>query len=643
MSETRKLAAILVSDVVGYSRLTGADEDRILARLRTLRSDLIDPTIAVHHGRIVKRTGDGSIIEFRSVVDAVNCAVEVQRAMVERNAEVAPDKRIQFRIGIHLGDVVEESDGDLMGDGVNIAARLQSVAKPGAISLSKQAYWQVKGRLDLAVCDLGPTQLKNIAEPIRVYSLEVSVPAQAKLAKPAEPVTPAAPTPQKRRFGRAPLAAAFAALLVVIAGGAWWFLNANRPTPPRLSIVVLPFANLSGDPAQDYLVDALTDEVTTSLARIPGNFVIARNTAMTFKGKPVDAKAIGKDLGVRYVLEGSVQPSGNQVRVNAQLINADSGAHLWAEQFDTARADLLQMQDEIVTHLARSMQLQLTEAEGARLKRTPAANPNAEDLALQCVAGLRKGGYLGKEADAAYGLCEQALAVDPDNVLATDFLAIKTWLPASLGLSADPKADFKRADEVVSRMLARDPNDHYLLGSKGHILMFQAHYDEAIAEHERSLALDPSEADVVVGLAFDYLYLGQFEKSLEFFDKTIRMSPLDPALLIWYGWKSSAYFGLKQYDQAIDSARRSIAINPNFMPVAHANLVAALALSGREAEASEALQRFLALPASGKLRTVAAWKAYFEAKVDEQHRDPRVLETNDRAIEGLRKAGMPEE
>ena len=451
MSETRKLTAILVSDVVGYSRLAGADEDRILARLRTLRSDLIDPTIAVHHGRVVKRTGDGSVIEFRSVVDAVRCAIELQNAMVERNAGVREDRRIEFRVGIHVGDVVEESDGDLMGDGVNVAARLESIAKPGAICLSEQAYWQVKGRLDLAVTDLGPTELKNIAQPIHVYSLQVGVPAQAKAA---EPVTPAALTPRKRRFG---LAAALAALLVVVAGGAWWLLNANRPASvaakapaeaARLSIVVMPFANLSGDPGQDYLVDALTDALTTSLARIHDTFVIARNTAMTFKGKPVDVKAIGKDLSVRYVLEGSVQPSGDRVRVNAQLIDAGSGAHLWAEQFDTPRADLLQTQDAIVAHLTNALDLQLQQAYDARVKRTPAANRDAEDLALQCSEGQWKAGFIGKEADAAYALCDQALAIDPNNVRALMALGVKFYLPVSIGFSGDPKGDLKRADEL---------------------------------------------------------------------------------------------------------------------------------------------------------------------------------------------------
>jgi len=274
MAETRKLAAILAADVAGYSKLAGADEERTLARLRTLWSDLIAPTIAVHHGRVVKRTGDGSIIEFRSVVDAVRCAIEVQNGMVERNAGLPPERRIEFRVGIHLGDVVEESDGDLMGDGVNIAARLEGIAKPGAICLSEQAYWQVKSRLDLAVNDLGAIQLKNIAEPVRVYSLEVGKAAQAKPIKPAVP---------KQRLMFVLLGAAIA-VLVVIAAGTWLAVRSARgpemsATTPRLSIVVLPFANLSGDPAQDYLADVLTEELTTSLSRISGTFVIARSTA----------------------------------------------------------------------------------------------------------------------------------------------------------------------------------------------------------------------------------------------------------------------------------------------------------------------------------------------------------------------------
>jgi adenylate cyclase len=274
MSQTRKIAAILVADVVGYSRLASADEDRTLARLRALRSDLIGPTIAVHHGRIVKRAGDGFLIEFRSVVDAARCAIEMQHGLVERNAGAPEDRRIEFRIGIHLGDVVEESGGDLMGDGVNIAARLEGICDPGAICLSEQAYWQVKGRLDLAARDLGPTQLKNIAEPIRVYSLDIGAPANAKPAPASAP---------------------------------------EKSASPRLSIVVLPFANIGGDPSHEHFVDGVTESLTTDLSRIRGSFVIGRNTAFTFKGKAVDLKQIGRELDVRYVLillkNSEIEPS----------------------------------------------------------------------------------------------------------------------------------------------------------------------------------------------------------------------------------------------------------------------------------------------------------------------------------------------
>ncbi len=337
MSDTRKIAAILVADVVGYSQLAGADEEGTLARLRALRSDLIDPTIAARHGRLVKRTGDGSLIEFRSVVEAVRCAIEVQSGMIERNAGLPPEKRIEFRVGIHLGDVVEEADGDLMGDGVNIAARIEGICAPGAICLSEDAYRQVKGRLDLAIRDLGPTQLKNIAEPIRVYALEVGKPAQAK------PAT--APASEKS-------------------------------VPPRLSMVVLPFANIGGDPEQEHFVDGVTESLTTDLSRIRGSFVIGRNTAFTYKGKAVDLKQIGRELNVRYVLEGSVQRGGNRMRVNVQLIDADTGNHLWAERFEKPLADLFDMQDEIVARLAGALNAQLVAAEARRAEQAP--NPELD-------------------------------------------------------------------------------------------------------------------------------------------------------------------------------------------------------------------------------------------------------------------------
>jgi adenylate cyclase len=641
VSETRKIAAILCADVVGYSRLAGADEDRILARLRALRSDLIDPTIAVHHGRIVKRMGDGLLIEFRSVVDAVRCAIEVQNAMIERNAGVPPERRIEFRIGIHLGDVVEEADGDLMGDGVNIAARLEGVAAPGAICLSEDAYRQVKGRLDLKVTDLGPTALKNIAEPVRAYSLQVGLPAEAK---PAVAAKVAAPASQKPRAWLAALAAAL--LLIVVAGGAWLIFIANRPATvaakprseaARLSIVVLPFANLSGDSAQDYLVDALTGDLISLLSRIRDDtFVIARNTAMTFKGKSVDAKVVGRDLGVRYILEGSVQPSEGQLRINAELIDAGSGAHIWAEQFDTPRADLLQTQDAIVRQLARAIDIQLTVAEGARLKRAPAANPDAEDLALQCDGGTMKFGYFGKEADAAYTLCEQALALDPKNVRALNALTAKFLLPAALGLSADLKGDLGRADELVSRSLAADPDSAWAHDLRGLVRLTQMRNDEAVAEYERALALDPAIADADSGLGWVYLRLADYGKSREYFETAIRVSPRDSGLPYWIGARAISFFGLKQYDEAISGLRQSIAINPNYIPWAHLSLVAALALTHRDTEAHEALQRYLALPSTGPFKTIVAWKDHLES----QQWIPS--EMAERTYEGLRKAGLPE-
>src|SRR5271157_5801556 len=399
MSETRKITAILVSDVVGYSRLAGADEEGTLARLRALRSDLIDPTISVHHGRVVKRPGDGSIIEFRSVVDAVRCAVEVQNGLIERNAGLPQERRIEFRVGIHLGDVVEEADGDLMGDGVNIAARLEGICEPGGICLSAAAYEQVRDKLHVSFVDLGEQNLKNIARPVRAYALKVGAAASGV-------PTAVGAKPHARALRWSALAAALVAI-VIAAGWFGWQKFAPPPAPalpsastvaneklaqaPRMSIVVLPFANLSGDPEQDYFADGLTDDLTTDLSHLPGSFVIAHDTALSFKGKPVDAKQLGRDLGVRYALEGSVQRVGETITVNAQLISTETGAHIWADRFDGERSKLGQLQVEFVSRLANSLAVELMRAEALRAARERPNNPDAVGLAMQGWAACNNG------------------------------------------------------------------------------------------------------------------------------------------------------------------------------------------------------------------------------------------------------------
>ena len=573
MSETRKIAAILVSDVVGYSRLAGADEDRILARLRTLRSDLIDPLISVHHGRIVKRTGDGSIIEFRSVVDAVRLAIEVQSAMVERNAEVPEDRRILFRLGIHLGDVVEESDGDLMGDGVNIAARIESVCEPGGVCLSEDAYRQVKGRLDLAVTDLGPIPLKNIAEPIRVYSLRVGVPAQAKPAMPRGPPAP------KKRSALAPLALALAALLTLIGGGAWWFLNANRPAAvaskapaeaARLSIVVLPFTNLSNDPAQDYFADGVTENLTTELSRLHNSFVIARNTAFTFKGKNLDAKAIGKELGVRYVLEGSVQRDANRVRVNAQLIDAASGAHVWADRFEEDVVDLFKLQDQVVARLAHTLQVELVNAEAQRSLHDRPRNPDAIDLTMRGLAFLNQPLTKANRFEAR-DLFEQALTLDPTNADALAGAASVDATDYAYGWSDESVDLYARAMQRANQALLLNPDQATAHYAKARLIMFKAKPNDAasanqvIAEAEATLRADPSFARAYWPMAVGDELLGHYEQSISHSEQAIRISPRDSNLGVWHTEMGKALMGLGRYDAAvqegligIDSGNRTV-------------------------------------------------------------------------------------
>ena len=591
MSETRKLAAILVSDVVGYSRLAGADEDRTLARLRALRSDLIDPTISVHHGRIVKRTGDGSVIEFRSVVDAMRCALEVQHAMVERNAGVAPDKRIEFRIGIHLGDLVEESDGDLMGDGVNIAARLEGVCEPGAICLSEDAYRQVKGRLDLAVSDLGPTQLKNIADPIRVYSLEVG-----QTAKPT-----AVPTQEKS-------------------------------APPRLSIVVLPFGNIGVDPQHEPFVDGVTESLTTDLSRIRGAYVVARNTAFTYKGKPLDVKTIGRELNVRYVLEGSVQRGANRMRVNVQLIDAETGDHLWAERFDKALADLFDMQDEIVARLAGALNAQLVAAEARRSEQAP--TPDSMGLYFQGLAWLNKGMTPDHVAQAR-GFFDRALAVDPGNVDALIGSAAADVAAGANLFVADPMAAFAAAEAKLTKALSSVPDHARAHMFLGFVDLLTKRAAEGIAECEHALALDRNLADAHHFIGFGKMLIGRAEETEAHVGEALRLSPRDTQAYVWINFAGIAKLHLGSYEQAAAWFRRAIEANRNYPPP-YFRLAAALAQLGRVHEARSAVKAGLVL---NPTLTISRARAGWTARSD----DLTYLAQLEPIFEGMRKAGLPEE
>ena len=385
MAETRKIAAILVADIVGYSRLAGADEDRTLSRLRGLRSDLIDPAIDAHHGRIVKRTGDGALIEFRSVIDAVGCAVEVQNGMAERNAGVPPERRIDFRIGVHLGDVVEEADGDLMGDGVNVAARLEGVCEPGGVCLSEQAHWLVKGRSDIAFRDRGPIQLKNIADPVRVFSLQIGAPAPGETCSSAEApraeqaaIACACSRRDRRcaRDGPCRPVAGLATLVDAKARVSGVALSDKLATAPRLSIVVLPFESLNGDPDPQHFADAFADDLTTDLSQLKGSFVVGRDAALAYKEKPVDARKIGGELGVRYMLEGSVRWAAESAEVNAQLISTETGAQAWADRFEGERSQVGQLHKELAARLAHWLGADLVRTESPpTMRERPAAPP----------------------------------------------------------------------------------------------------------------------------------------------------------------------------------------------------------------------------------------------------------------------------
>ncbi|MGF6227649.1 adenylate cyclase [Inquilinus ginsengisoli] len=591
MSETRKIAAILVADVVGYSRLTGADEDRILARLRTLRSDLIDPTIAVHNGRVVKRTGDGSLVDFRSVVDAVRCAIEVQTAMVERNAGVPLELRIEFRVGIHLGDVVEEGDGDLMGDGVNIAARLEGIAKPGGICLSEDAYRQVRARLDLAVTDLGETQLRNIAQPIRVYSLQVGVASQAKPAIPAQTRAPEGP-------------------------------SARPSVPDKPSIAVLAFNNLSGDAEQEYFSDGISEDIITDLSRLSELHVIARNSSFVYKKAAVSIPDVAKALGVRYVLEGSVRKAGNRVRVTAQLIDASHGGHVWASRFDRDLTDIFAVQDELTQEIVTALKLKLTSGPD-RLAGTRAVNVEAYEFFLrgreQAWAHTRAGNI------AARGMAEAAIAIDPDYAAALALTAFTHVLDYINGWSSDQEHSLRIGRELAQQavgMAEDEANGHFALGLA---CLWSRELDRAWAETQRALELSPNSVQLLMSMAHIQIFSGDPAGALETLDASMRLDPHYPDLLLQF--VADAHFSLGGYEQAIVAIEQRLARNQR-SDTAFALLASCYGHLGQPEESRRAWQRALQINPGFSVERRRRVLPF---------RNPEDFE---RRVEGLRKAGL---
>jgi len=579
----------MAADVAGYSRLMHHDEEATHAKLTALLADNVTPAIAEHGGRIVKNTGDGFLAEFSSAVEAVRAAVQFQTCIKELTISEVEDRRIAFRVGINIGDVIVEPH-DIFGDGVNVAARLESIAEPGGICISSSAYDQVRGKVGVEFADLGEQNLKNIARPVRAYAVVRDGFRSAT---------------QVGRSREGPL------------------------SPPRLSIVVLPFANLSGDPEQDYFVDGVTESLTTDLSRISGSFVIGRHTAFTFKGKAVDLKQIGRELNVRYVLEGSVQRSGNRLRVNVQLIDAETGNHLWAERFDKPVTDLFDMQDEIVARLANTLDAQLIAAEARRAERS--LHPNSMDLFFQGRACWNKG-FAPEYMTQARDFFERSLALDPNNIDAMVFVAA-VHIVVGAGFQTDDRAaHLAVAETTLTKALSHAPNHAFAHLALGVVQSTTNRVAQGVAEYERALALDRNLADAHAFIGEARTYMGRAAETEAHINEAFRLSPRDIFAFNWLLLIGYAKLQLNADAEAVSCFRRSIEANRNY-PVTHFALAAALVLLGSLDEARAAAKAGLALDQSFTIRR------YRNGAPSD---NPTYLASRERVYEGMRMAGVPE-
>jgi adenylate cyclase len=585
----RKLTAILSADVEGYSRLMGEDEDATIRTLTTYR-ELMSTLIQKHRGRVVDSPGDNLLAEFGSVVDGVRCAVEIQEELRVRNAELPENHRMAFRIGINLGDVVEEEER-IYGDGINIAARVEGLAEGGGICISGTVYDSIKNKLSLSYESLGEHTVKNIIEPVRVYRMRVGPEAAAPAVKEKKAV------PKRLRLAAL---AGIAALILVVGAVAIWHFYLRRPSvepaseermafplPEKPSIAVLPFVNLSGDPNQDFISDGITDQIITYLSMSPNMFVIARNSVFTYKGKPVKIQQVAEELGVRYVLEGSVQSVENHLRLTVQLINALTGKHLWADRYDRDLKDIFSLQDEITAKILEELQVKLVHGEHWR----KFAVPNNLDHTKK----ISKGGsyfllFTPESMEQARRLFEEAIVLEPDHAMAYNLLGWTHWLSVIMGGSKSPEKDIKRAFELAQKAIALNDSfgdPHSLLG---YIYLLDRQYEKAIAEAEQAVAISPNSAEVRHHMANIFNFVGKREEAINLSKQAIRLNPFPQIYYLTTLGDALCLAG--QYEDAIEAHKKALHLNPKHS-FSMLNLAVAYSLSGREEEARAMAEEFL--------------------------------------------------